>query len=81
MHSMCVCVVRIAAMQVLFSLGLLHTRISGNTNIFASSSSCTSSISTSSSRQAAALSAEMRLVREDMAWWMGNKPEVGAWGL
>lgn len=70
------------ALQTLFSLCLLHTRVSGSSNIYSSSSSSSLATSSSSSsgrrgREAAALVSEMRLVREDMAWWMSHKPEVG----
>lgn len=59
-------------MQHLFSLCLLHTRVSGSTNLLAAASSSSSG----SNAVMTALSYEMRLVREDSAWWLEHKPEV-----
>lgn len=74
-------------MQHLFSLCLLHTRVSGSTNLLAAASSSSSGSSgysssssgsyvSSSSAVMTALSFEMLLVREDSAWWLGHKPEA-----
>ncbi|WIA38992.1 hypothetical protein OEZ86_005144 [Tetradesmus obliquus] len=45
-------------------------------NLFATSSSSRDACSVNSSEQAAAAASEMRLVRQDMAWWLSSKPEA-----
>lgn len=46
-------------------------------NLFGASASSSCGVVTSSDSQQAALAAELSLVRADMAWWLGSKPEVG----